>query len=225
MDVEAALGEVGAILIGYHFRYQSKKHGPNYINIDPLLPEALTVWKMGYHLVEPFLGEFDVIACPATGGIPLGYAAAFQAIEHGFQDVKVVFSEKAPKQNDDDPDVLIFERATFADHVRDKRVLVVDDIMTNANELGTVYRLCRLVESHGGTVIGVSLVCNRCQGTASQLDVAQLEQLMEANFVAYVAEECPLCEQEVPIVEDIGHGADQKREHPDYAGGYVSLLS
>jgi orotate phosphoribosyltransferase len=225
MDIEETLGRLGAIIDGQHFRYQSKKHGSAYVNIDPVLPEALTLWRLGYWLVKPYFGKFDVIACPATGGIPLGYAAAFQAVEHGYEGIKVVFSEKAEKDNQGDPDVLIFERATFASHVSGKRVLVVDDIMTNANELGTVYRLCRLVESHGGIVIGVSLVCNRCHGTAVQLQVNELASLMEVDFQAIPAEECPLCERQVPIVEDIGHGADHKREHPDYPGGYIKLLS
>jgi orotate phosphoribosyltransferase len=218
MEIQETLGRLGAILKGLHFRYQSNKHGDAYVNIDPVLPEAATVWELGQLLVDPFLDQFDVIACPATGGIPLGYAAAFQAVIRGRIDVKVVFSEKGEGNN------LIFERATFASHVKGKRVLVVDDIMTNANQLGTVYRLCRLVESHGGTVIGVSLVCNRCRGTAIQLQVGVLSSLMEVDFTAYLAEECPHCEQNIPIVEDIGHGAEHKLEHPDYPGGYIKLL-
>lgn len=217
MNVKHELERVGSILQGYHFRYQSKKHGPNYINIDPLIPETLVLWKLGYWLVAPFLGRFDVIASPATGGIPLGDAAAFQALNRGGE-INMVFCEKNEAGD------LVFDRATFADRVKGKAVLVIDDIMSNANKLGTVYRLCRLVESCGGTVIGVSIVCNRCNGTAEQLGVPELNSLMEVGFQMYPAEDCPLCEQAVPIVEDIGHGAEHKAEHPDYPGGYIKLL-
>jgi hypothetical protein len=51
-----------------------------------------------------------------------------------------------------------------------------------------------------------------------------LEALASVSFAAVDPDECALCQKEVPIVEDIGHGADYKAEHPDYAGGYVKLL-
>jgi hypothetical protein len=38
-------------------------------------------------------------------------------------------------------------------------------------------------------------------------------------------EDCSLCADNVPIVTDIGHGADFQEKNPDYAGGYKQLLS
>src|SRR5690606_14843966 len=125
MGIEEDLAALGSILTGEHFVYQSGKHGPSYINIDPVLPDVATLWDLGGELVEPFRGQFDVIVVPATGGIPLGYAAGFWAfVLGGHRDFKVVFCEK--QEDEAGNKTFVFDRATFAQHVRGKRVLVID---------------------------------------------------------------------------------------------------
>jgi orotate phosphoribosyltransferase len=114
-----------------------------------------------------------------------------------------------------------FERAGFAHHLTGKRVLVVEDLLTTG---GSVIGVCREVERHGGTLVGVSAICNRGGVTAAQLGVPRLEALATVSFEAVAAQECPLCAARVPIVEDIGHGAEYKAQHPDHPGGYVTLL-
>ncbi len=52
----------------------------------------------------------------------------------------------------------------------------------------------------------------------------RLETLATVSFDAVAEEACPLCAAQVPIVEDIGHGAGYRAAHPDYPGGYVTLL-
>lgn len=223
MDVLKKLKKLGGVFTDKHFVYQSEKHGAGYANIDPLLPHTRDISKLGKQLAEPFMVEnFDTVVSPATGGIVLGYATALWACWAGSKEVMHVFAEKQADGT------FAFERQGFASHVKGKRVLVVDDIMTNPNERGSVYKLCRLIEDCGGTVIGVSLVCNRCEGTAEQLKVPKLVQLSELSFTAMEREDCEatgLCGDHVPIVTDIGHGAEFQESSPDYQGGYAKLLS
>jgi len=143
---------------------------------------------------------------------------ALSMVQRG-QEVNAVWADK--KGEDD----FAFERATFVDFVRGKNVLVVDDLMTNADEKGTVYKICRLVEAHGGEVIGVSIVTNRCAGTAEQLGVPQLVALADVEFYSTTPEDCELCKLRIPIVEDIGHGDWFKERNPDYEGKYIKLLT
>ena len=210
LDILAELDRVGAILLDRHFVYKSGKHGSGYINMDPLFPDVALVSAIAAELVRPFAGEFDTVASPATGGVVLAFAAASRA----GSDVAAVWADKREHG-------FAFERAGFAQHLTGKRVLMVEDLLTTG---GSVIGVCREVERHGGTLVGVSAICNRGGVTAAQLGVPRLEALATVSFEAVAAQECPLCAARVPIVEDIGHGAEYKAQHPDHPGGYVTLL-
>jgi orotate phosphoribosyltransferase len=204
--------------MGYHFVYKSAKHGPGYVNVDPVLSDVGLIKEACDDMAGPFLSQFDTVIAPAIGGIPLAVLCALYARSKGYRDVSAVWAEK-------DDEEFVINRDGFIEAIKGKRVLIVDDVMTNANDKGSVYKLCRLVESLDGVVIGVSLICNRCQGTAEQLKVPRLRQLGSVNFTAVPPEACDQCDRHEPIVEDIGHGDSFKETHPDYPGGYIKLLS
>lgn len=209
MDVLAELEKVGAIFTGKHFVYASGKHGPGYINMDIMFPNTGLVSQLCANLAKPFAGTFDTVAAPATGGIVLSVLTA-QATG-----TKGVWADKADGS-------FVFERAGFVEQIRGKRVLVVEDLLTTG---GSVEKVCREVEKVGGTVVGVSVVCNRGGVTADMLSVPVLAALTEVSFEAVDAADCQACKDAVPIVEDMGHGDDYKAAHPDYVGGYITLQS
>lgn len=216
MDALRELDKLGAVMLDHHFVYKSKKHGSHYINPDPMFPHVSLSFDVCSALADPFLiEEVNTVASAATGGVALAMLTALSMVQRGHS-VAAVWADK-------DGDDFVFERATFVDFVRGKKVLVVDDLMINANEVGTVYKVCRLVEQHDGEVIGVSIITNRCNGTAEQLRVPRLEALADITFTAVEPEECELCKGGVPIVADIGHGPEFKELHPDYPGGYITL--
>ena len=208
MDVLAELEKIGAVFIDKHFVYASGKHGSGYINMDIMFPQVPLVAELCKDLIAPFAGEFDVVASPATGGIELGVLSAYAAAKPG------VWADK------DGDGGFVFERAGFVEAIKGKRVLIVEDLLTTG---GSVEKVAREIEKVGGTVVGISVVCNRGGVTAGQLDVPRLMALSEVSFTAVEATECELCAANVPIVEDMGHGDDYKKEHPDYIGGYVKL--
>lgn len=211
MDILALLNAAGAVLLDQHFVYKSGKHGSGYINMDPLFPDVGVISAICAELVKPFEREFDTVASPATGGVVLAFAAACQTPG---ATAAAVWADKVGGE-------FRFERAGFANHLEDQQVLVVEDLLTTG---GSVEKVCREVEKHGGEVIGVSAICNRGGVTAEQLDVPVLRSLTEVNFEAVGADSCELCASGQPIVEDIGHGESYKAEHPDYHGGYIKLL-
>ena len=208
MDILTELEKIGAVFTDKHFVYTSGKHGSGYINMDMMFPHTELVAEICRALAEPFAGDFATVVAPATGGIVL---AVLTARETG---AKGVWADK------DGMGGFEFERAGFVQQVASKQVLVVEDLLTTG---GSVEKVCREVEKAGGTVIGVSVVCNRGGVTAEDLHVPRLEQLANVQFVANDPADCPECAAHVPIVEDMGHGDDYKKEHPDYVGGYVTL--
>jgi orotate phosphoribosyltransferase len=214
-DVLAELEHVEAIYLGQHFVYKSGKHGSGYINMDPLFPHIQLVAKLCGELAGAFLEEFDTVAAPAIGGIELSLLTALAHHNRTGQITSGVWADKVDGG-------FAFDRAGFTDHIRHKRVLVVEDLLTTG---GSVAQVCRLVESHGGIVIGVGAICNRGGVTARDLDVPHLHTLSEVDFQAVDAAICPDCVAGKPIVADIGHGEAYRQAHPDYAGGYISLLA
>lgn len=86
-------------------------------------------------------------------------------------------------------------------------------------------KVCREVEKCGGTVIGVGAVCNRGGVTTGDNFPWRLESASSADFTAFDADTCPLCEAGQPIVVDVGHGSKYQAEHPDYVGGWEKLLA
>lgn len=207
MDVLAELEKIGAVFTGKHFVYASGKHGPGYINMDIMFPHTALVSELCKDLAAPFVGQFDSIAAPATGGIVLSVLTALNTGTKG------VWADKAG-------DGFAFERAGFAEQIKGKRVLVVEDLLTTG---GSVEKVCREIEKAGGSVVGVSVVCNRGGVTAEALKVPQLNALATVSFEAVEPDACELCTAQVPIVEDMGHGDDYKAAHLDYPGGYIKL--
>lgn len=215
MNIFEELERVGSVYTEKHFVYSSGKHGSGYINMDPLFVQTELGRKIGQALAKPYADQFDTVAGPATGGIIL---AQWTAAAASTADVPIatVWADKIGDGKFD------FERSGFVEQIKGKRVLVVEDLLTTG---GSVEKVCRLVESYGGQLVGVSVVCNRGGVTAADLGVPQLEALANISFEAQDPERCELCAQNIPIIEDIGHGDDYKDAHPEYAGGYQKLLS
>lgn len=215
-DILSQLNERGAVYTDQHFVYTSGKHGSGYINMDPIFTELNLVKDIGYQLSVPFWQDgFDTVAAPATGGIVLAFATALGSPRSESVFPSIVWADKSG-------DDFVFERAGFADQLKDKRVLVVEDLLTTG---GSVIKTVRAARSHGANVVGVSAVCNRGGLTADDLNVPQLESLVSVSFETMPAGDCELCRKEVPIVADIGHGDEYQEKFPDYTGGYIKLLS
>ncbi len=212
-DVLADLAAAGAIMTGRHFVYTSGKHGASYINLDLLFPDAKFMLEVCELLAAPFLDEFDTVAAPAVGGVVLAEFTALAATTHDRRPA-AVWADKTSKGFE-------FQRAGFSQHLSGRRVLVVEDLLTTGGSLAAVVSGVR---SLGGNVVGASVICNRGQVTPDTVGVDRLVALAQVQFDAYEAESCPLCRDGVPIVEDVGYGADYRMHTPKYAGGFVSIF-
>lgn len=211
MDILQGLTSAGAVTQDKHFVYKSQKHGSNYINMDAIFPDVDLISFICLELAKPYRGKFDTVVGPATGGIILSFMTAFRSFGR----------RPAAIWADKDGDNFNFARAGFKEHLRDKRVLIVEDLLTTGS---SVKKVRIEAERCGAEVIGISAICNRGGVTALDLGVPRLETLAEVDFVSYDQHDCPLCRDAVPIVEDIGHGAEFKANYPGHAGGYVKLL-
>lgn len=192
-DALALLEASGAILTGRHVVYTSGKHGSAYVNKDAVYPHTARVAALGAMLADAARAwEPEVVCGPALGGIVLSQWTAHRL------GVPSVFAEKAP----DDADAMILARG-YDRLVRDRRVLVVEDIV---NTGVSVRRAVAAVRAAGGTVVGVAALCNRGRVTAEALGVPALAALVEVDLDAWDEADCPLCRDGVPISTDVGKG-------------------
>ncbi len=216
------LEKLGVVYSG-HFVGVSTKHLSGYWNNDPLLPHVALVEKMTMELVAQFKNDrIDTVASPAVGAIPLAQFGAQRLAKLTGKDVLAVWADKVAGAKERE---FIFEREGFAEAVKGKRVLLLEDII---NQMASIKAMIKTVRAAGGNIVGVGALEVNRGVSAKALNVPKLVRLIDAFYDAWTAEDCAkdgLCAQGVPIVTDIGHGDDFQKKHPKYKGGYVKLLT
>jgi len=89
--------------------------------------------------------------------------------------------------------------------VRDRRVLVVEDVV---NTGGSLRETVRAVRAAGGIVVAAVALVNRGGMRASDVEVPALHALMDLALDAWDAEACPLCRAGVPVNATVGKGRE-----------------
>ncbi len=198
------LVEADCILEGEFFIALQNKGdvATKYVDIDPLFTEPDSVARIGGFLLDSFPNEFDVLAAPAVGGIPLLFGAANELNRR----VQTVWADKI------DENSFMFKRRGFEAAIRGKRVLVLEDILSSGGSVGAV---CKLVSAVGGRAVGVSCIWNRGGVTAEALGVPHLHSLIDEKIPSWKAEEHPMWGT-WPLVTDksIGHAEYFPRYNP-----------
>lgn len=222
MDVKKELEKIGCIYTG-HFVGTSGKHLAGYCNIDPLMVHVSLVSKLIKQLVTSFKDDgIEVVVSPAVGAIPFSHWGAHHLTKLTGREVYGVWADKvkgAPVKT------FAFERQGFAAAVKGKKVLILEDII---NQMSSIKATITTVKNAGGKIVGVGSVAANKGVSAKAMNVKKFVNLADIYYETWFPEDCMaegLCSKNVPIVEDIGHGNEYKKEHSKYKGGYVTLLS
>lgn len=201
--VDQILRRTGGRLTG-HFVFTSGLHAPEYVNVRVLRePEnrkdlETVAWLMAYatRSCQP-----QCVVVPASADQWLGPAVSAALEELVYHMVPCV---GAAKVRDDSGKVTALSIADAdIEKVRNKRVLVIDDTASTGGSVKLAIEEAQVV---GGEVVMVAVVVNRGNVTFG-FPPAQEVSLLKLDLVAYPPDECPLCEQDVPINTDVGHGA------------------
>jgi len=222
MNAKKELEKVGCIYEG-HFVGVSGKHLAGYCNIDPLLPHVNLVSRMIRELVMEFkdLGV-EVVVSPAIGAIPFSHWGAYHLSKLTKKEVKGVWADKVKGS---DVKAFAFERQGFLDAVKGRKVLILEDMI---NQMFSIKATVETVEKAGGKIVGVGCVAANRGVSAKAMGVKKFVNLCDIQYDVWTPEDCVkngLCSKNTPIVEDIGHGDEYRKIHPEYKGGYIKLLS
>lgn len=195
----AVLQRHNAVITNTHVVYTSGRHGSAYVNKDAIYPDTSAVSTLCQALARHFAElRPEVVAAPAVGGVILSQWTAFHlnAIRGPCLSV---YAERT--------DAGSFEfRRGYHRLVKDRRVLVVEDIVTTGGSLKAVVTA---VEACAGRVIGAGVLCNRGNVTRDQVgSPPELYSLVQIELDSWEETDCPLCKRGVPINIEVGKGKE-----------------
>jgi orotate phosphoribosyltransferase len=181
IKVLALLKETGAFQSG-HFLLSSGMHSSQYVQCAQLLQYPPHAAAVGAALGQRFRSARpQVVIGPAYGGMIVAHEVA-RALG-----VRALFAERVDGK---------FELRRQFKIEPGERVLIVEDVVTTGAATGEVKRL---VERHGGIVVGVGAIVDRSGGPLSFN--CPLEALAALEAPVYLAAMCDLCRAGVPLVK------------------------
>jgi orotate phosphoribosyltransferase len=182
-ELLALFKERGALLQG-HFKLTSGLHSDSYLQCAKLLQYACDGDRLGAELARKFKDQekpISAVVAPALGGIVLGYVIARPL------SARSIFAERV--------DGKFVLRRGFA-IVPGENILVAEDVLTTG---GSVRELVSVVEEAGGRVAGIASLADRSE--SSLQFPARKESLLRLPLVTYPPDNCPLCEQGIPLTK------------------------
>lgn len=181
MDVKDLLIKYGALLEG-HFLLTSGLHSGQYVEKFQVLQHPKATEALCAGLAKKFAGEkIDVVIGPVTGGIVLAHETA----KHF--GTRAIFAERDNGQ-------MTLKRGF--EIKPGERVLVVEDVVTTG---GSVQEVIDVVKGLGGIIAGVGILVDRSGGTVDF--GAPSKAMLTLKIQNFTPEECPLCQQGVPLVK------------------------
>ncbi len=197
----------GALLFG-HFRLQSGRDGVVYVAKDLLWqndPEAMNEICLG--IAKDFvLYNIEAVVGPESGAVEYARLVAENLTRLTVYDVISVRARKTG-----DKQFYIAEEDVAL--IKDKRVLVIEDVFTTGESVSKVITLLRRI---GCLVNWVGGVWNRGGVTAENLKVGVLISQIDKQYPTFEPgeETCPGCKEKIPYDLKFGHGKNLVGHHP-----------
>ena len=167
-----------------HFHLTSGRHSDRFLLCSQLTmhPEATEriVNEIAVKVVASGV-QPNLIIGPAMGGIILAYELA------RILGCRAMFAEK-------EGDGMAMKRG-FVLQETDK-VLIIEDAVSTG---GSVRKVVDIVEASPAELVGVAVLIDRTMGQLCFGDVPFIS-LLQMQIDSWTAEECPLCQQGVPLV-------------------------
>ncbi|MBU1050662.1 orotate phosphoribosyltransferase [Candidatus Bipolaricaulota bacterium] len=173
------LQDVGAIQNG-HFLLSSGRHSGRYVQCARALELPKTATALGAALADAIGKSVDRVMAPPLGGLLIGYEVA--------RHLKVPFS--FPERRSDGTFAL---RRGFMLQPNE-RICVIEDVVTTGK---TTLELLDALRDLGARPVAIGCIVDRSE--THQLANLPIDSLLQLAIPTYVADECPLCRQGLPL--------------------------
>jgi len=198
-----AVVECGAVVNG-HFVFNSGRHSDSIFDAGPVIQKAdekLAGW-ITIEILSGITGEIDIVLGVASLGNDLAEWCG-QVLNAGIRKrVRVIKTRKVDGR---------LELNDLWDRIyrvfENKRVLVVDDVITTG---GSVKKAMELVRNEGAKVVGVAVLCSHGAITAKSLGIPEFSTAVTLLQKTYAPVLCPMCINDgyESIRTDLGHGQE-----------------
>ncbi|HET9401600.1 MAG TPA: orotate phosphoribosyltransferase [Candidatus Acidoferrales bacterium] len=176
------LKSTDAILSG-HFQLSSGLHSDTYVQCALVLQYPDYAARLGAALAVQFAAtEIDAVVSPALGGLIIGQETArgLSAGKGTPGGVPAMFVER------DSTGALTLRRGFRVSP--GQRILVVEDVWTTG---GSTAEAMRIIEQHGGRVVGAGAIINRSIGPLHFPVLTK--SLVQLQIASYAPPDCPQC--------------------------------
>ncbi|MGO9096447.1 MAG: orotate phosphoribosyltransferase [Bryobacteraceae bacterium] len=178
--------QTGAYLRG-HFRLTSGLHSREYLQCALVLQYPQHAAQLGALIAEALRSlvpelAVETVVSPALGGVVIGYEVA-RALG-----ARAIFTER-------DPSGHMILRRGFSLQPGEATV-VVEDVVTTG---GTTREVVECLAANGARVLAAGSIIDRSGGRAEV--GAPRVSLATLNVVTYPPDQCPLCQQGIPVTK------------------------
>ena len=171
-----------------HWSYSTGRHSAGLLDRDHLTTDPVALGHMSYAIAKRyFVDHVDTVASPSIQGAGLALWIAHY------------LDPKARVVPADETEAGPAVPPGLDDLVRDKRVLLVDDLIVTGDLMRP---LARSVEARGGEVIGIATLWNIGDPT---IEGHAVFGLLNTAYEAFAIGGCPLCAGGVPDATDAGY--------------------
>lgn len=192
------LQKVGAFRSG-HFVLISGRHSDAYINKDALYTYTRDLSQLCKMMAERFGGEnIEAVIGPASGAAILAQWTAYHLSDMKGSNVYATYADK------DGQGGFVIKRG-YDQILKGKRVLVVEDLTTTG---GSMKKVVDAASAVGADVVGAIAICNRGDVTKDAVGAPIFDQLVTVHLESWDEGECELCQSNIPVNTDIGHGRE-----------------
>lgn len=219
-EILSLLNRIGAVIIDSHIVYASGKHGAAYVNKDAIYPYTKETSDLCRAIAERFTNDkVEVVIGPAVGGVILSQWTARHLSEITKCEVFSVYAEKQKMEVGFSPMGGFVIGRGYDKLIADKRVLVVEDILTTGNSAKKVIEAVRNIR---GNVIGLGVLVNRGGIVPKDVGDVPIVSLVDIKLDIYEGGNCPLCNQGVPINTEVGHSKEYLAKREAFEKKFIS---
>ena len=198
-EVLELLQKVGAFRAG-HFVLTSGRHAGSYILKDAMYAYTRETSQVCRAMAERFKDAgVEAVIGPAIGAAILAQWTAYHLCELTGREVYGVYADK------DGQGGFIIKRG-YDQVIKGKKTLVVEDLTTTG---GSIKKVVEAARAAGADVVGAIAICNRGEVTKESVgNPPVFGQLLNVHLDSWEAGECELCQGNIPVNTDIGHGKE-----------------
>jgi orotate phosphoribosyltransferase len=170
-----------------HFRLTSGLHSSEYLQCALVLQHPAHAESLGRELAGKVSalfpgGQVNVVASPAVGGLIIGHEVARPL------GARFIFTERGT-------DGRMILRRGFSVQPGES-VVVIEDVVTTG---GSTREVVELLQAAGARVLAAGSIIDRSGGSA-QVGAPRVS-LETLQVTAWLPENCPLCQQGLPVVK------------------------